>query len=776
MQVKKTEYTLLNAQYRFLFGFDKELLHQIDEEGRELIYNDVALYQGGVTCKKATAEWLSPTGWKTMDKLTKDSLMAVYYPEDKTIKFEHPKEVFIWDADEWYELDSRSIHQINCPNHRMYTIKDNKEYIQSMADFYEEHQNSKNGHRGKFVTTFKVTGSLHYSEDELRLAIAFQADGYDLKNNHTWQHAFHYKKNRKRERLEMLLKQANIEFYTRQEKDGYFRTVCNLPLTFKTFPSDWYKLDKASLAIIVDEVKYWDGTIEKTNESYYTSIKENADFIQFAYSACGYKSTITKRNRTKYILGQKVESSWTEYRVKSQNKNIMPSYYATRHKNIIKKYKAKKGEKKYCPSTSTKLWLCREFGRITVTGNSGKTFCGSLRGLWFALTFAGCRGLVGAKSQDLLDQTTKKTYLDHLDNIGLKEGVHWWFEDRKTTMKFCNGSVIRFKTLADWESFMSESFTWIEFEEASFIDEIVFLKLITRLRELKKFDWGDNYFRSIFLHTNPQGKRGWLNKLFINPKTKVPSYRYINASTRDNHFLGKEYVSMLEELYSEDQLREMVDGLDSDYDNTIAFPNFTQQNVKENIPFTKGHPIILTCDFNYNPMCWYIMQEINGVWYVLRELIENNVTTKEMCKRIQPVLDQYKTRKLIIMGDAHGRDRKTNGSDYGIMVPHFVSVGYDVTLTVQKFNPPVKERLATLRGMIRNAKGECKFFVDSSCIRLLYNFDEAKNNLQTGTIKAPTDKEIQDDPNKLYLIHPIDAISYPIHYMNSWRAAIGEEM
>ena len=31
---------------------------------------------------------------------------------------------------------------------------------------------------------------------------------------------------------------------------------------------------------------------------------------------------------------------------------------------------------------------------------SGKTFVGSLRGLWFALNFAGSTGLVGAATQD----------------------------------------------------------------------------------------------------------------------------------------------------------------------------------------------------------------------------------------------------------------------------------------------------------------------------------------------------------------------------------------
>lgn len=404
---------------------------------------------------------------------------------------------------------------------------------------------------------------------------------------------------------------------------------------------------------------------------------------------------------------------------------------------------------------------------------SGKTWCGSLRGLIFALSWAGCKGLVGAKSQDLLDTTTKQKYLEHMENIGLKEGVHWWFKDRQQTIEFINGSQIRFKTLSDWQQFMSTEFTWIEFEEASFIEEIVFLKLITRLRQEKRAEWKD-YFRSMFLHTNPQGKRGWLNKLFINPKTRKKKYRYVCASTRENHHLGDEYVEMLEDVYSADQLKEMVEGLDVDYDNTIAFPDFTEANIRDDITYNPNEKLILTCDFNYNPMCWYLMQEIDGVWYVINELIRNNVTTAEMCTDVINVLRDYRVRDLTIMGDAHGKDKKTNGSDYQVMLAKFGEAGIDCTLVVQKANPLIKERLAILRGLIRNGKGVRKLFVHESCKWLIYNFENCKNNLANAGLKLPTDNEIQSDDNKRYLIHPIDATSYAMWYLNSLRAIAGE--
>ncbi len=400
---------------------------------------------------------------------------------------------------------------------------------------------------------------------------------------------------------------------------------------------------------------------------------------------------------------------------------------------------------------------------------SGKTFCGSLRGLLFALKWAGCRGLVGAASQDLLDGTTRQKYLEHMENIGLKEGVHWWYSDRKQTINFINGSTIRFKTLSDWSQFRSTEFTWIEIEEASLIDEKTFKELMARIRQSKKETW-DGYYRCMFLHTNPQGSRGWMYKNFHNPRTKNKNFRAVIAKTRENTHLGSGYADLLETIYSADEIQELLNGIDCDYDNTVAFPNFNGENVQEEIAFDNRYPLILTCDFNYNPMCWYLAQQReDDKWYVLKELIDNNVTTKEMCERVLPIISQYGTRNLIIMGDSHGRDKKTNGSDYSVMLAYFSQKGLNCTLRVQKANPRIKERLSVLRGCICNAKGDRRLFVDSSCEKLLYNFDEARNNLANAGLREPTDKEIQDDDKKRYLIHPIDAVSYPIYFMQMYK-------
>lgn len=399
---------------------------------------------------------------------------------------------------------------------------------------------------------------------------------------------------------------------------------------------------------------------------------------------------------------------------------------------------------------------------------SGKTYCGALRGIFLALRYPGIKGFVGASTQDLIDNTTKVQYVDHLTNMGFEEGLHFWFEDRKTKLCFINGSLIYFKTTSDPEQYRSYNLGFVEFEEGSLISENAFDVLLSRLRQAKRPEWDNHFCYNFFIHTNPGGMRGWIYRNFINPKTKKKGYRYVTASTRENKSLHAAYVEMLEEKYSKEQIQELIEGVDVDRDDTIAFPDFNELNIRDNLTINRKEPLILTCDFNFNPMCWYLVQYYNGVWVVLREMVVNSITTQEMCKVAQTYIDKFGVRTFKLMGDSHGKDQKTNGSDYGIMMAYFQNKGYNVELRIANSNPLIKERLALLRGLICNAKGQRRLFVDSSCKKLIYNFDEGRNNLANGGMKSPTDMEIQKDPELKYMVHPIDAISYPMWYLDRY--------
>lgn len=392
---------------------------------------------------------------------------------------------------------------------------------------------------------------------------------------------------------------------------------------------------------------------------------------------------------------------------------------------------------------------------------SGKTHCGALRGVALALRYPGIKGFIGAATQDQIDGTTKVKYVEHLENIGLKENVHWRYANRSTEIHLINGSILYFKTLSNPEQWKSFEFGFVEFEEASLLDESAYIFLLGRLRQPKKPEWDDHFCYQLFMHTNPGGTRGWIYKRFINPKTKVPDARYINAPTYENIFLPKTYTKTMEENYSAAQCKELIEGRDVDFDNTIAFPEFTEENVRE-IKYNPNHPLRLSCDFNVNPMCWYIMQDYDDCWYILDELIANNITTADMCPMAHKVLNKYGVNQFILSGDAAGKMKTTTGNNFGIMIQYFSQRGFRIIPQIQASNPLIKDRLAVLRGTIKNAKGVKKLFVRPSCEKLIYNFMECRNQLSTGNLKQPTENEIKRNDELRYLIHPIDAISYPI--------------
>lgn len=372
---KKTHYELFPNQYKFAFEIDNEARIKSDQENGRGSFMDFALYKGGFGCVPADTEYLSPTGWKPIKNLIKTSKLAVYYP-DGSIKFEEPKEVFKWNADKWYNFNTRFIHQTLCPNHKIVYWSDrNSEEIKTIR--CEDYVNQGCNQHYKIKNYFRTSGDLltGLSENELRVLVAYQADGYDYKliykNKSTRTLGFHLKKERKIKRLISLLEKCDKNFVDKPRlngiKKGYHDIFSTLNLArYKHFPVKWYQLNNKELSIILDEVQYWDCTHKGSSIIYSTNNKSDRDFIQFVAASQGYCTTTYERTRNikivqqdkEYVYKNKTEYnvSWTKGKLLSMGKPQV--------------VEAKGGEAKYCPSTSTGMWVARCKNHIFVTGNS----------------------------------------------------------------------------------------------------------------------------------------------------------------------------------------------------------------------------------------------------------------------------------------------------------------------------------------------------------------------------------------------------------------------
>ena len=74
----------------------------------------------GPNCYSEDTEILTESGWKTFDKIGKETKVAIYQPRFRRIRFEKPKEVY-WKkyTGEMVSLKHREIDLLVTPNHRM---------------------------------------------------------------------------------------------------------------------------------------------------------------------------------------------------------------------------------------------------------------------------------------------------------------------------------------------------------------------------------------------------------------------------------------------------------------------------------------------------------------------------------------------------------------------------------------------------------------------------------------------------------------------------------
>ena len=397
---------------------------------------------------------------------------------------------------------------------------------------------------------------------------------------------------------------------------------------------------------------------------------------------------------------------------------------------------------------------------------SGKTWCGSLLGILLARKYAGSRGLVGAKEYELVRKTTLVTYLEHLDMLGYKQGVHYTYNKVDKIIKFNNGSEILFSQLDNPEKFKSLNLHWAEIEEASQVTDNTFKQLLGRLRNTYRGkNWGDFRYR-LFGHTNPQPNKDWIFERFVEEKHE--NYRLIIAPTTNNIYLPEHFVKELKNSFDEEYYRINVLGQFGDYNSGLVVKGFSDNNIKE-LQYCKNLPIHLTCDFNVDPMMWLVAHKDNENVYYFDEIVVENATT-EMC--FKEFMRRYpnKESEIIINGDASGDNRSTQSeyTNYAIMRKLLRENGYtNFRFELRDYNPPILNRIASFNARVKTAEGKNHLFVDKKCRYLLKNIYNLKYKEGTTIIDVPTINQIKQDRDKKFLMHIFDSASYLTEYY--WR-------
>ena len=132
-------------------------------------------------------------------------------------------------------------------------------------------------------------------------------------------------------------------------------------------------------------------------------------------------------------------------------------------------------------------------------------------------------------------------------------------------------------------------------------------------------------------------------------------------------------------------------------------------------------PILLSCDFNVDPMCWTLGQRRGEMGWTFDEIvIPGGATSTAACEEMIRRYPGHKT-EVVVYGDRSGKSRDTRSktTDYTeintILSAHY----YQVSMDVPNANPAVGARVAAVNAKYRAADGTVNLYVHPRCKTLI---------------------------------------------------------
>ena len=328
----------------------------------------------GTGCVDKDTEYFDGTKWKKISEYTTGDLVLQYDTNTRTASMVEPLRYIKEPCSQMYHFKTKyGLDMMLCSEHNILYLTDKNNFAKkTTAEVIKVCDTTVKGFQGRIPCSFKVdnTSSIPLSDLEIQIMLAVIADGYLCSKT---QVQFHLKKQRKKTELRSLLEQAGIHYTWSEDARGYANVRFVPPLHTKEFAPLWYKANNRQLQVICDNVLKWDGCTLRGRRAFFTTNKTNADFIQFAFSACGYRARITEQDRRGRV--RTVEGS--DYRTKSVDYivTVARKGYTTMINRNTKPYSLVDSPDgyKYCFTVPSSNLVLRRNGCIFVTGNCGKS-------------------------------------------------------------------------------------------------------------------------------------------------------------------------------------------------------------------------------------------------------------------------------------------------------------------------------------------------------------------------------------------------------------------
>jgi hypothetical protein len=359
----------------------------------------------------------------------------------------------------------------------------------------------------------------------------------------------------------------------------------------------------------------------------------------------------------------------------------------------------------------------------------------------------------------MLRDSTLSTYLSICEENALP------FEFNKATNTLTmkdTGSKVLFRSLEEYERLRGTNLAWFGVDEMTYTTEDSWTRLEGRLRDPlaerlcgfgvwtpKGFDWVYRRFRS----------------------EPVKGYELIEAEPYENRYLLEkvpDFYDRLKASYDERFFQQEALGKYLNLASGRAYYAFDRQANTGTYAIDERKPLIWSWDFNLNPMCSVICQEIGEDVVVGDEIVIETSSTPEVCAEF---LARYGRHRggVEVYGDASGEHghTATGKSDYHLIREFFRrNPELRGEVHVSRANPPVRDRINVTNAQILNAQGERHLLVDKRCKELIKDLEQVCYKPGTGQIDKEKDRR---------RTHLSDALGYCLWWRRRPALPAGEQ-
>jgi len=378
----------------------------------------------------------------------------------------------------------------------------------------------------------------------------------------------------------------------------------------------------------------------------------------------------------------------------------------------------------------------------------GKSYVSLATLIILAKLYPGCKAFVIRESLPTLKRTTIPSFYKLCPDNFIES-----YNQTEQLIKFTNGSSLTFfpenynqdKNLTRLDGIEANFFL---IEEGQEIQRKTFEKC--KLRAGRHIIPNMDKQPTPMIMTTCNPSQNWTKTVFYDPyvEGQLPKdYYYMQSLMLDNPALPESYLEgldNLDEITKEIFVKGNWDIVDVERPFAYAFKR--AKHVKNNLQPHKHEPIILSFDFNVDPITCLAGQSYDGTIMILREFRLRNSDIFQLCERIKAA---YPDHFFLVTGDASGNARSamTQGAkNYYQIIYQQLQIPKS-SFKVPTFNPSIKNSRILLNSMLEK---HLDFSIDSYCQYLIADLQ---------SVQADDDGDIDKSKDK-HATHLLDCLRY----------------